>query len=146
MSVERYNAERYSDPTAHAALTAVTREERERGILPRVYVCSPYAGDTVRNAERARGYARFAFSKGKHPMVPHIYYPQFMNDESDPVQRKMGLSFALEWLAQCEEIWVFGEKHSAGMLLELAEAERLNITVRKFAVIRGEIKEKENLK
>jgi len=131
MSVERYNAEHYSDRTAKAALDAVIREEKARGNLPWVYICSPYTGDTERNTERAQGHARFAFSQGYYPCAPHLYFPQFL-DDNDPVQRNLGLSYALEWLAKCEEIWVFGDKISEGMKGEIAEAQRLGIPAKYY--------------
>jgi len=124
-----FNAEHYRDPTAHAALTAVVRAEQEN--YPSVYICSPLSGDVDRNVERACGYARFALSQGKCPVAPHIHFTRFM-DDSDPVQRELGLSFALEWLSRCEEIWVFGEKMSAGMLRELEAADRKEIPMRYF--------------
>ena len=139
MIVGRYNAEHYRDPTAHVALTAVVREEQEN--YPKVYICSPFSGDTERNTERAIRYARFAFTQGKCPVAPHIYFTRFM-DDGDPEQRALGLSFALEWLARCEEIWAFGEKFSAGMLYELEAADRKEIPVRYFDMRCQEIKER----
>jgi len=124
-----FNAEHYRDPTAHAALMAVVRAEQEN--YPSVYICSPLSGDVDRNVERACGYALFALSQGKCPVAPHIYFTRFM-DDGDPAQRALGLSFALEWLSRCEEIWVFGEKMSAGMLRELEAADRKEIPVRYF--------------
>ena len=129
MSVDRHNSEHYNDPTAYAALKTVVREEQAN--YPKVYVCSAYAGDTVRNTDRAIRYARFVFTKGKHPLVPHLYYPLFL-DDNDPAQRDLGCSFALEWLSRCSECWVFGEKFSAGMLQELEIADRKEIPVRYF--------------
>ena len=129
MSVGRYNAEHYRDPTAHKALTAAVREEQEN--YPKVYICSPFSGDTELNTDRAIRYALFAFTQGKCPVAPHIYFTRFM-DDNDPEQRALGLSFALEWLARCEEVWVFGEKLTAGMLHELDTADRKEIPVRYF--------------
>ena len=46
MSVNKYNAERYPDPTAYQALTSIQQEEGSfRAFRPLVYICSPYAGD-----------------------------------------------------------------------------------------------------
>jgi len=138
MSVERYNAEHYRDPTAHAALTAVARAEQEN--YPSVYICSPYSGvyesDVRSNVERACGYALYALSQGKCPVAPHIYFTRFM-DDGDPEQRELGLSFALDWLSQCSEIWVFGDRISKGMCLELEAADRREIPVKYFSVKNG---------
>ena len=47
MGVSRYNSEGYYDPTAYEALTKVTQEEKAVRYRPRVYICSPYSGDTL---------------------------------------------------------------------------------------------------
>ena len=48
MGISRYNSEGYSDPTSHAALSGIRKEERaaKRAYRPLVYICSPFAGDT----------------------------------------------------------------------------------------------------
>lgn len=65
MSISKMNAERYYDPTAYEALTAIEKEEKAlRAFRPIVYICSPYAGDVDTNVENARRYSRFAVEKG----------------------------------------------------------------------------------
>ena len=55
MSISKFNAERYYDPTAYEAMTAIEKEERAlRAFRPIVYICSPYAGDVPRNVEKAQ--------------------------------------------------------------------------------------------
>lgn len=127
--MDRYNAAGYSDPTAYSALSAIERAEKARRYLPLVYIASPYAGDTERNTERARGYCRFALGKGCIPLAPHLLYPQFMDDD-DRQSRELGLSFALVLLGKCEELWVFGEHLSSGMEHEIAKARKRGIPVR----------------
>ena len=128
--MDRYNAEGYPDPTAYSALLAVEREEKAKQYLPLVYIASPFAGDTERNTERARGYCRFAVSKGCVPLAPHLHYPQFMDDD-DRSQRELGLRFALILLGKCDELWVFGLP-SEGMKREIAKARKLNMPIRYF--------------
>lgn len=54
--MDKYNSEGYPDPTAYEALTAVAKsEDPEKTYRPLVYLASPFAGDTERNIERARG-------------------------------------------------------------------------------------------
>jgi len=108
-----------------------TKPGRESSARPAVYICSPYAGDVKANVGRACRYARFALSKGKNPIVPHLHYPQFMDDD-DPEQRAAGLGFAIIWLALCDEIWVFGDTISKGMELEMAEAAAIGMKARRF--------------
>ena len=127
--MDRYNSEGYPDPTAYEALTAL---EKANPYLPLVYIASPFAGDTERNTERARGYCRFAVSKGCIPLAPHLLYPQFMDDE-DKEQRRQGIRFALILLAKCDELWVFGDKISEGMSREIAKAKRKSKAIRYFS-------------
>ena len=127
--MDRYNAEGYPDPTAYSALLAIQREEKAKPYLPLVYIASPFAGDTQRNAERARGYCRLAVSKGYIPLAPHLLYSQFMDDD-DRETRERGIFFALVLLGKCDEIWVFGERISEGMEREIAKARKRNMPIR----------------
>lgn len=127
--MDRYNAEGYPDPTAYNALSAVEREEKAKQYLPLVYIASPFAGNTERNTERARGYCRFAVSKGYIPLAPHLLYPQFMDDD-DREARELGIFFALVLLGKCDEIWVFGERVSEGMEREIAKARKRGLPIR----------------
>lgn len=128
--MNKYNSEGYPDPTAYEALTAVEREEKAKQYLPLVYIASPFAGDMERNTEKARGYCRFAVSKGCIPLAPHLHYPQFMDDD-DHKQRELGLRFALILLAKCDALWAFGSP-SEGMSREIAKARKRNIPIRFF--------------
>jgi hypothetical protein len=123
----------YPDPTAWEAIANVMRGQRrqERRYRPLVYVCSPCAGDTAANTRLAREHCRFAVAQGCIPLAPHLLYPQFMDDK-DPAQRELGLSFALVLLGKCAELWVFGERVSAGMRLEIGKAEKRGIPIRYF--------------
>ena len=70
-----YNAERYHDPTAYAALSAIEKEERAlRAFRPIVYICSPYSGDVDANTAAARRYSRFAVEQGYIPIAPHLLF------------------------------------------------------------------------
>lgn len=129
--MDRYNAEGYPDPTAYNALLAIEREEKAKPYLPLVYIASPFAGDPERNTERARGYCRLAVSKGCIPLAPHLFYPQFMDDD-DCETRELAIFFALVLLGKCDEIWVFGERRSEGMEREIAKARKRNMPIRYF--------------
>jgi hypothetical protein len=125
------NSEGYVDLTAGIALANVAKEEKAKAYLPLVYIASPFAGDAERNAERARGYCRFAVSRGSIPLAPHLHYPQFM-DDGDTEQRALGLRFALILLGKCDELWAFGDRISDGMAREIAKAKRRGLPVRYF--------------
>ena len=109
----------------------MARAEDARVHRPLVYIASPYAGEAEDNISRAKGYCRFAVSKGVIPLAPHLLYPQFM-DDSDEDQRILGLRFAISLLYRCDELWVFGEKVSAGMAKEIEKAEKRGMRIRCF--------------
>lgn len=91
MSIDKYNAEGYYDPTAYEAMTIIEKEERAlRAFRPIVYICSPYAGETENNIKAAQKYSRFAVDKGYIPVAPHLLFPQFMND-ANPAERNVFL-------------------------------------------------------
>lgn len=133
MGINKFNAEGYYDPTAHAALSAIEAEEKAlRAFRPIVYICSPYAGDTDSNINAARKYSRHAVDNGFIPVAPHLLFPQFMND-ADPKERELGLSFGNALMSKCSEVWVFGSTISAGMAVEIKRAKWKNYRLRYFS-------------
>ena len=97
-----------------------------------VYICSPYRrGSLFENAERARDYCRMAALEGFVPVAPHLLYPQFMND-GDPEERSLALLFGKILLGKCDEVWVFGNRLSAGMKTEHEYALRKGCLIRYF--------------
>ena len=132
MSIEKYNAERYADPTAYAAMTNIEKEEKALFTFrPIVYICSPYAGDVESNVRAAQRYSRFAVDRGYLPIAPQLLFPQFMNDR-DVKERQLGLFFGNVLMSKCAEVWVFGSRISSGMEAEIERAKRKNYTVRYF--------------
>ena len=121
--IEFRNYEGYADPTAHAALTKVSREGRF------VYICSPNRDSPRINVMRARQYCKFAVIRGRIPIAPHLYFPQFMSETNE---RGRVMSMNLELLRLCGEVWVFGEKITEGMETEIAHAKRLRKNIRYF--------------
>lgn len=96
-----------------------------------VYIASPYAGDVEGNVAFAKAACRYAAAKGYTPVAVHLMYPQFLDDRV-PKEREAGLKMGRRVLAACEEIWLCGERMSAGMKAEEAEAQRLGIPIRKM--------------
>ena len=121
--MERKNHEGYADPTAYAALTRVIRQNRF------AYICSPYRDNPRVNVMRARQYCKFAVSKGRIPIAPHLYFPQFMSEVAER-EKAMSMNFAL--LKLCGEVWVFGDRITEGMAAEIAHAVRLRKKIRYF--------------
>ena len=143
------NSEGYFDPTAGAALAGCDRKEKsDRRKAARkanarvrkqaeaesrtiVYICSPYAGDTVENTLAARKYCKYAVSKGYLPFASHLFFPQFLND-GNPAERSLGLSFGNVFMDMCGEIWIFGTEYSAGMKAEYERAVKRGMKIRRF--------------
>jgi len=133
MNIDKYNAEGYYAPTAYEAMNIIEKEERAlRAFRPIVYICSPYAGETESNIKAAQKYSRFAVNKGYIPIAPHLLFPQFLND-TDPAERKLGLFFGNALMSKCSEVWVFGERISAGMEAEIKRARWKNYRLRYFS-------------
>ena len=132
MSIDKYNAEGYYDPTAYEALSVIEKEEQVlRAFRPIVYICSPYAGDIDNNTSAAQRYCRYAVDNGYIPIAPHLLFPQFLND-NDPKERQLGLFFGNALMSKCSEVWVFGNSISAGMKAEIKRARWKNYHLRHF--------------
>lgn len=98
---------------------------------PKIYVISKYAGDVEKNVEEAKKFCKFVISQGGQPLASHLLYPQFL-DDTNPAERKLGMTFGLNMLRMCDEAWCFGEEISTGMELELKACKALRIPVRFF--------------
>lgn len=132
MSINKFNAEGYYDPTTYEALSAIEAEEKAlRAFRPIVYICSPYAGNIEANIAAAQRYSRHAVDIGYIPIAPHLLFPQFMND-TDPKEREMGLFFGNALMSKCSEVWVFGSTISTGMEAEIKRARWKNYRLRYF--------------
>ena len=127
MGNDYLNKEGYPDPTAFEAMKNIGK----RPYRPLVYICSPYAGDIEANVANARRYCRFAVDSGCIPIAPHLFYPQFMNDD-DEKERRLGLFFGNVLMDRCSEVWVFGERISAGMESEIKRSRRKGYRLRWF--------------
>ena len=113
----------------------------------KVFICSPFKGigdtpearakDHDRNLLLARQVCRFAVFKGYTARAPHLYYPQFLDDES-PDERELGSLLGLLDLAECDELWIFGNRISPGMEREIQYAEKNGIPIRIFKVLTTE--------
>ncbi len=141
MSISRFNHEGYYDPTAYSALTAIERQARKAGLTslsqnihgfrPLVFICSPFAGEIMKNAHKTRQFCQFAIKRNCIPVAPHLLFPQFL-DDGIPEERKLGLYMGSVLLTKCAELWVFGEQVTDGMAFEIEKAERRQIPIRYF--------------
>lgn len=100
----------------------------------KVYVCSPFRPTAVSladraeeqrsNIERALKACRILAMMGIQPLAPHLYFTRFLKDDV-AVERDNGMRFALSWLEQADELWVFGDRVTEGMAQEIDEAKEL---------------------
>ena len=95
-----------------------------------IYVASPYAGDIEKNTEFAKSACRHVMNEGHAFFAPHLLYPAIL-DEHQPEQRQLGLDMGIAMLSRCDELWCYGDHISLGMHLEIEEAGRLGIPVRR---------------
>lgn len=70
--------------------------------MKKVYICSPLGGDVTANLERARQYARYVFSCGAAPVVPHFY--ALVLDDGNPEERQLGMQAGKSLLWLCDEL------------------------------------------
>lgn len=127
--IDRFNSEMYQDPTAYEALTRIERLERAARYRPLVYICSPFSGDIINDTERARKYCRFAVDNMAIPIAPHILFPQFMDEMAE---RELVEFMGLVLLGRCKQLWVFGDRITDGMKLEINKARKRFIFTRYF--------------
>ena len=92
---------------------------------------SKYAGDIDKNVTNAIFYCKFVINEGFMPVASHLLYPQILNDNVS-TERKRGCDFGLDLLSLCNEVWVFGKEFSVGMKSEIAEAIKLEKTIKYF--------------
>lgn len=134
MGINKFNPERYHDPTPHEALTNIMRKEKadkKSAFKPLIYICSPYSGDIEKNVEKARGFCRFAIDNNCIPLAPHLLFPQFMDDDI-PAERELAIFMDIVLMGKCSEVWVLGNIISSGMEREIEIAKKRRQTVRYF--------------
>lgn len=118
---------------------------------PRVFICSPFTANTQegidKNAQAARDYARYAVLQGYAPFVPHLLYPQFL-DEFSETERELGLVCGFSFMDTCEELWAFVPETglSKGMLAEIKYARSKGITVKEIIWdnVKAKVRKEEN--
>lgn len=97
-------------------------------MMKKVYICAPLGGDIEGNIQRVIKYTKYALKCGTSPIVPHFY--ALCLDDNNPKEREIGISAGLEALWFCDELWVFGDKITKGMELEIKFCKNLNIRIK----------------
>ena len=106
-----------------------------------VYICSPLrpvstdpilrANELIDNLKLAKDACTFAALRGCEPIAPHLYYPQFL-DDNDPTERALGMELGLKALRICDELWIISPRISSGMSAAIKEAQKCGIPVLVF--------------
>lgn len=95
-----------------------------------IYVASPYAGEVEKNTIFAQKACHHVMKQGHYFFAPHLLYPQVLDDDQ-PQQRDLGIKMGLAVLPRCDELWCYGDRISQGMMIEIEEAKRLGIPIRR---------------
>ena len=96
--------------------------------MKKIFVCSPYRGNIEENTKRAIFAARVICNCGYIPVVPHLYFPQFLNDD-DQFERIKGIEYGIELMKGCDQLWLIGTEISKGMECDREVAKKIRIPV-----------------
>lgn len=103
-----------------------------------IFICSPLRGDIKTNLENAKKYSYLASYHGI-PITPHLYFTTFLDDNST-ADRYLGTSMGLQLLELCQEVWVYADEVTEGMIEEINKARELDIPIKFYNADREEIK------
>lgn len=104
----------------------------------KVYVISKYRGNTEENIRVARYAGDIIIDCDNIPVIPHLYFPQFLNDDV-PEERVKAINLGVELMKGCDQIWIVGTEISNGMEYEIEAAKKLRIPVRLYDLKLGQI-------
>lgn len=104
-----------------------------------VYVCAPYrplsmdpeqaAAELKENIRNTRMACTLVSIMNEMPVSSSLMYPQFLNDD-DPIDRKKGIDYGICLLESSDELWIVGDRITAGMRQEIDAAKELQIPIR----------------
>lgn len=104
-----------------------------------VYVCAPYrplskdpekaAAELKENIRNTRMACTLVSIMNEMPVSSALMYPQFLNDD-DPIDRKKGIDYGIRLLESADELWIVGDRITAGMRQEIDAAKELQIPIR----------------
>lgn len=94
---------------------------------PVVYVAHPLSGDIERNVASAKLWVRAAIDAGYAPLAPYLTLIDGILIEPD--DRDIGLEIDFAVVARCDELWLCGDRISAGMSLERDAARQAGVRV-----------------
>lgn len=94
--------------------------------MEKVFICSPMKGDVEKNLKLATFAARVLIGSGYIPIAPHLYFPQFL-DDNDQYERIKGIKMGVELMKECDRMWIIGTTITNGMEYEINEAKKAKI-------------------
>lgn len=94
--------------------------------MKKVFICSPYQGNEFTNSIKAQKIMREVLMQGNAPFVPHLLYPQVLDEKTG---RNLGIQAGLEFLKVCNVILICGDTITAGMKIEIDFAKKNNIKI-----------------
>ncbi len=112
--------------------------DKKAAYLPLVYICSSCAGDVENNVTNARMYSCFAVDNNAIPIMPHLLYPQFM-DDTNVLERELAMYFNYILLGKCTELSVCGRIVSWGMAREIGLARKRRLKIKWFDHLMKEV-------
>ena len=97
--------------------------------MKKIFICSPFRGDIEANTAKVKFYASVLARVGSIPIAPHLYFPQFL-DKNSQSERMTGIEMGVELMNECDEVRVYGFNITEGMKFELDYAREKKIPVR----------------
>jgi len=93
----------------------------------KVVIESPYAGCVAQNVNYARRCVKDSLLRGEAPIASHLLYTQpGILDDSNPVERKLGIEVGLEWLSVADKhVFYIDYGYTDGMLIAKERSENL---------------------
>lgn len=135
------NIPKPAKPTAEAKTCIPSKAVTTLDAGDKVYICTPFrpVGDTVEAQTKsskahkilARYACRYAVASGYRPICPHLYYPEFLDDNVED-EREIGMLLGVISLSECKELWVVGRRISEGMKKEIDQARRWGIPIKRY--------------
>lgn len=100
--------------------------------MKRIFICHPIKGDITRNIKKVCDIIKHIATTQPNtvPVAPYLSYLQAL-DDTNVKQRAIGLKWCLNHIdpSVIDQLHVYGDTISEGMLGEIKKAERLKIPV-----------------
>ena len=96
---------------------------------PRIFICSPYAGDINANKSYLALCVQDSLRRGEAPWASHGFYPDHLNDDSES-QRALGMACGRSWLNVAWKCAVYEDRGiSPGMVKDMKAAAKMDVII-----------------